>query len=151
MKIKIGLDIHGVIDENPSFFVGIANNIREQYLGEIHIITGSRNTEELRKQLFYDFGKGGVWWNKIHSITDNLEERYDTTLLKKYKNGNPVFPEDIWNSEKGKICDELGIDFHIDDTKEYESYFLGTEFYLWDKDKKNVKNKISNLIESFSE
>lgn len=118
-KFKLGLDLHGVIDTNPSKFVKLAKAIKETG-GEVIICTGSRHDTKLVDQLA-SYDNGFVWWTSIFSITDHL-----------IKSGIPHTPSadggvkvdnETWDRVKGDWARRENIDFHIDDSPEYGKYF----------------------------
>lgn len=135
--MKIGLDIHGVIDSDPAFFSDFTKSMHS--IGnEVHIITGEADTPALRKRLV----KWKIKYDELFSIT--------TTLLKlDYKvwydrKGDPWFDNEIWNSAKGNYCSIKEIDLHFDDSPEYFEHFE-TPFVFFTKKKypKAVKSKRS--------
>ena len=114
--MKIGLDIHGVIDRQPAFFSFLSYTL----MGaghEVHIITGKKITKKLISRL----RKYKMVWTKLHSITDFNEKR---GVKVKYKTpNNPVMDPRAWNSAKARICKEEGIDTHFDDSHVYGNWF----------------------------
>jgi len=110
---KLGLDIHGVIDANPKWF-SFLSKITIKSGGEVHIITGSSITEELKNKLkLYE-----VKYTHLFSITDAHKDivMYD-------EKGDPWMDQDIWNRTKGVYCAENNISMHIDDSDIYGKYF----------------------------
>lgn len=128
-KFKLGLDMHGVIDDMPDFFSFLTDSFIKNS-GEVHIITGSRWNLEFEKQL-NDFG---VKWTHKFSVYDYLKESDaevigkvqfpDGTIQKKFKN------ED-WDKVKAQYCKENGINLHIDDTLIYNNFFSTPFARLW--------------------
>ncbi len=118
--MKIGLDIHGVIDANQEFFAFYSNNLIQEG-SEVHILTGPRWTDELRNQI-----KGyGIKWTHEFSITDyNLKVNPDKVTFD--EKGNPHAPKELWNSAKGIYAHEVGLNMHWDDSPEYFDYFPKT-------------------------
>ncbi len=117
-KIRIGLDLHGVIDRNPQFFVGLARLIR-QCGGEIHIITGSPFSEGEGELLSYN--GGAKWWDYYFSVDDYLFEKNIPHEVD--GRGGRIYSGDAWNRAKGMYCAERGIDLHIDDSEMYQEFF----------------------------
>lgn len=78
--IKVGLDIHGVIDRYPEFFSFLSNTLIAAG-HEVHIITG----QKLSRGLISNLRKYKMIWTKIHSIT-NFNERRGVKI--KYKDPN---------------------------------------------------------------
>ena len=118
MNIKIGLDIHGVINENPEFFVSFANLIRNNG-GEIHIITGNPHSEAVSELLSYN--NGDKWWDHFFSIDDYLLGKNIPYTID--KRGGRIYDDLEWNRAKGIYCAENKIDIHIDDSERYKDYF----------------------------
>lgn len=128
-KFKLGLDMHGVIDDMPEFFSFLTDSFIKNS-GEVHIITGSRWDLEFEKQL-NDFG---VKWTHKFSVYDYLKESDaevigkvqfpDGTIQKKFKN------ED-WDKVKAQYCRENRINLHIDDTLIYNNFFSTPFARLW--------------------
>ena len=117
--MKIGLDIHGVINKNPKKFVDLALKFRAR--GDlIYIITGETLSNDLINELL-SYNNNERFWDELVSIQDNLLSFIVPTGTD--KKGRPVFDDYRWDSFKGKFCDELDIDLMIDDTKRYGKYF----------------------------
>jgi hypothetical protein len=115
--IKVGLDIHGVIDRYPEFFSFLSATLIDAG-HEVHIITGQKFSRELISKL----QKLKIFWTKIHSIT-NFNERRGVKI--KYKGLNhPWMDPRAWNSAKARICMEEKIDVHFDDSCVYGKWFV---------------------------
>ena len=65
--MKIGLDIHGVIDHNPELFSRMSKKLVEKG-HKVYIITGSMRTPEVEQQL-KDLG---IVYTDFFSISDHL-------------------------------------------------------------------------------
>jgi len=122
--MNIGLDIHGVISINPSFYSQFSRIAVDQG-HEIHILTGSLLTKSLLEELkSYD-----VTWNHLFSISE-YHKTLGTSITYTAPN-NPWMDAEEWNKTKAEYCLRNGIDFHIDDTEHYGEYFE-TFFALYD-------------------
>ena len=121
--MKLGLDLHGVLDTNPEF-VEIAKQIKKEG-GEVHIITGSSITDEVLNIV----KNSGIDYDYIISIQDELIKLYSPDCYNEY--GRPIFPDILWDSFKGKYCKDNNIDLHYDDTERYIDYF-STSVILYD-------------------
>lgn len=121
-KLKIGLDFHGVITDNPEYFKVFANEaLRRGY--EIHIISGGpKATIEKFLQQW------GIKYTDIFAIVDYYDARGCVTF---YENGEFKVPDKLWNCAKAAYCDENGINIHIDDTMSYSEGFT-TPFCFYD-------------------
>lgn len=119
--LRIGLDIHGVIDAKPLFFSLFSERLVKAG-HQVHIITGARWTVELAEHLSRKYE---IYWTHFHSITDYNEKR---GVDVRYEGpNNPWMDQDIWNATKAKICQENQIDLHIDDSKVYGQWFKTPE------------------------
>lgn len=126
--MKLGLDIHGVIDYKPEIFSFISKSVIAAG-GEVHIITGGSWREDLIK-LVKD---SGVVWTHHFSVYDHLKEigaKEDGRI--KFPDGTiqRKFDSDLWDSIKGDYCKNNNINLHIDDTEAYCKYFT-TPFLLF--------------------
>ena len=120
--MKLGLDIHGVLDKHPELFVELS-----KAYDEVHIITGIAISKNLIEQLL-SYNNGERFWTHLVSIQDELSK---TTIPLTYNEKNrPVFIDEPWDSFKGKYCYKHGIDLMIDDTERYGKYFT-TKFILF--------------------
>ena len=140
--LKLGLDIHGVIDHNPEYFIWMALQMsvdrEEGENDEIHIITGINGSEALYQQLcdLNPYWTGNVpWWTHFFSIDDHLKANHDFVLDEL---GRRHYDLDTWNKAKSIYCRENGIDMHIDDSPEYLEHFT-TPCMLYDPDPSTPK------------
>lgn len=129
-QFKIGLDLHGVIDDEPEFFSFLTTAVISNG-GEIHIITGgSWENDGLEAEL----KNMGIRWTHHFSVYDHLMESGtpvvgevqfpDGRIQKKFENG-------YWDQVKGEYCKEHGISLHIDDTLIYNEYFQTPFARMW--------------------
>lgn len=114
--IKIGIDIHGVIDKEPDIFSELTHEFKKKEY-EVHILTGARIDDRVLSEL----SQYGIKYDKLFSILDYHSEI--ETKMWKDEDGCEWIPQDIWNSTKGNYCLRNEIDFHIDDTKIYGKWF----------------------------
>lgn len=115
--MKLGLDIHGVIDKRPDMFANLTEIAKNRGY-EVHILTGSKVNNSLIEQL----NGYGIKFDNVFSILDYHTKETDTHMWQDSKN-NWWIDDDIWNETKGIYCKKMGIDLHIDDTKIYGKYF----------------------------
>jgi hypothetical protein len=114
--MRLGLDIHGVIDTAPKFFSLITKLLVDNG-HEVFVITGSHITNDIINEI-----KGfDIRYHKLLSISDYNKENGESVSYD--NNGNPWFNDDTWNKTKSILCEKYGIDFHIDDSKIYGEYF----------------------------
>ena len=108
-KIKLGLDIHGVIDQNPIF-----EQLARSGLFEVHIVTGIK--EELDDEVNFPYDK----WFSIH------QECLDQGIPVEYDDQNrPWVNPAIWDKMKAQYCEREGINLMIDDSPSYGKHFAG--------------------------
>lgn len=126
-RVKIGLDFHGVITDNPHYFSKFTQAaVARGY--EIHIITGGPALV-VRKML----DDWQVSYTTVFAILDFYE------LLGKvrhFSNGEFKVDKRLWNEAKARYCAEHKISFHIDDSPEYARWF-STPFCCYDSTQKD--------------
>jgi hypothetical protein len=116
--MKLGLDVHGVIDADPSRFREVAREIRRQG-GRVILITGHPVDDQLYDELnACSFNE----YDEIVSIQDELEKK-GLPVLYLDKHGRNRYDDTAWDSFKGIFCKEHQIDLHVDDTFKYLKYF----------------------------
>lgn len=150
-RIKIGLDFHGVITDNPEFFSAFtAESLRRGY--EIHIITGG--PAEVVRNLLDDLQ---ISYTTIFAILDFYEH---LGKVKYFANGEFKVEEALWNSAKAKYCEENGIDFHIDDSETYVQWFStpyccynkqGKECFTQRQKKVSLGGKAANALDEIEQ
>lgn len=120
--MKIGLDVHGVIDVAPETFAQLTQRLMSAG-HEVHVITG----RELCAELFDKLDTAGIRYIRVFSIT-SYHKSIGTYVT--YKDGDPTQPliaPPLWDRTKADYCAREKIDIHIDDTEEYGKYFRGPE------------------------
>lgn len=116
--IKVGIDIHGVIDKDPDLFAALTKTLMEKG-HEVHVLTGRELSDELVNRLC-DFN---ISYNQIFSIT-SYHKSIKTPM--KFKNGDPTQPliaSSKWDRTKAMYAQSKKLDFHIDDSDVYGGYF----------------------------
>jgi hypothetical protein len=115
--MKVGFDIHGVIDTFPAFRTMIEKYIDDPDV-EVHVITGlARKTAEKEIGHLVDLDRIDGYF----SITDHLESRPDIEVT--WVNGLPWADEIAWNNAKADYCYENQIDILFDDSPVYADTF----------------------------
>lgn len=130
-KIKIGLDVHGVIDTFPEKYLKLVFAFDPDSI-EVHIITGIKrelddtpvlqfNMDE-NKQLPYSS------WFSIHQECEDrgIHIEFDAK-------GRPLVDPEIWDKMKAEYCAKNNIDFMFDDSPSYGKHFNGSTVYLQQK------------------
>ena len=120
--VKIGLDFHGVIDDDPKYFAGLAQRILNDG-GEVHILTGSKDTETLREKL----AGFGVKYTALFSISTH----HQTLGTKVWEDEHgPWMDGEVWDKSKAEYCKEHGINLHFDDSGVYGKHFATDTTYV---------------------
>jgi len=128
--LKFGFDIHGVLDDLPEVFVAMNGALYEAG-HEIHILTGSRETQDIHQEL----AEIGIRYHKFFSITDYHESI--GTKVWNDENGEPWLDNERWNRTKAEYCEREGIDLHFDDSSEYEPHFVTPFARIWTKNNRH--------------
>ena len=139
-SLRIGIDFHGVISENPTYFRAFSAAAYERG-HTIYIISGGPYSVEKN---FLDLW--GIKYTEIFSMLDYFARRGQVEY---FANGNFKVPECLWNEIKGIYCRDNEIDVHIDDTSQYSKNF-STPFCLYDQKEKQCVvdgNKIDFSLE----
>lgn len=127
---KIGIDVHGVIDEDTEF--SKKQMVRLVNSGvEVYVISGPP-TYEVKQELFLMGIFEGIHYHKVLSIVDHLRSK-NVEMWLDDKNTWWADEADWWRS-KAEMCEKMDIDIMIDNTETYKPYFenIRTEFILWD-------------------
>ena len=113
--LKVGLDIHGVVDTFPEKFKQLAYALVKDG-AEVHIITGAKRDSTIEKEL----ARTGIRFTHDFSIVEHLEAKGECI---EWRDGLPYADEDRWNSAKSEYCEKVGIDFMFDDSPIYLESF----------------------------
>ena len=121
--MRIGLDIHGVIDKYPELFRKLSKEwVAQGHL--VHIITGQ---EWENAKLTVD--DAGINYTHQFSIVDHHREL--GTLMYKRSDKNGWWMESgLWVRSKGDYATSVGLDLHFDDNIEYAKYFPKSCTYI---------------------
>jgi hypothetical protein len=133
MKLKFGVDIHGVATDATEFFKEFTKTMVEVGY-EVHIITGPP-VDVARAEV----EQLGISYTHIFSIADYHKEI--GTPMTWDSNGHPFMSDYEWDRTKADYCQREEIHLHLDDSDAY-GYFFKTpyaRFYSKDKRKHYVK------------
>lgn len=121
--LKIGLDFHGVINTNPSYFKDFTE-YAERHGHQIYIITGgpAKAIESFLKAW-------GIKYTGLFTILDHYAALGKVTF---YPDGNFKMDDKLWNTAKAKFCRKHHIDIHVDDSTVYGLSF-STPYCLYDE------------------
>jgi len=140
--MKLGLDIHGTLDDDPEFFLDIVMKLKRP--NQVHIVSGSPFTPEIVKQLkSYNNDCDEKWWDYYFSVVDYL-----LALNVPYKideKGHYWFDDKEWTKTKGIYCAYHKIDLMVDDMQEYGEHF-STDFINYKTDKDKILTKINKWV-----
>jgi len=113
--MKIGIDVHGVVDELSLFFIELSR-LFVAAGHEVHILTGRRQSEIEPKLKMM-----GLQWTHFFSMTDYHESI--GTPMTYGPHGNPWMDEDLWNRTKAEYAERVGLTIHFDDSDVYWPHF----------------------------
>ncbi len=136
-KIKIGLDFHGVINNNPAYFRDFNREAMTQGW-EIHIITGG----PYEKVEAYLKNKK-IPYTRLFAVFDFYNRQ---GLAEVRADGEFKIEKKLWDSAKAEYCLKNGISLHIDDSLEYGKNFL-TPYCTYDAGNKNCRLDENNLLD----
>ena len=112
--MKIGLDIHGVIDAHRPFFAEFSKLLVANG-HEVHVMTGPR-FKALKPDELKDITYTHFFSIVDHCVENNVEVVYDG-------DGNPWIDQYEWNKAKGDYARLHKIDLVIDDSVDYPKFF----------------------------
>jgi len=124
---KFGLDFHGVIDKH---YEVLASWARAQVRAgnEVHIVTGSQDTPEFRKELKRCAFVEGKNFTHFFSITDfHVAAGNDVKFDEK---GFPWMSKELWEPTKGYYALREGLDALWDDSPSYSKYMPDSCVYI---------------------
>jgi hypothetical protein len=129
--IRLGLDLHGVIDKDPTFFSQLADVMKYRN-HEIYIVTGREDCVELREEL-EACSMPGRLYNGILSITSYQKSQGEPVSYLDGRLSQPMMNPKVWNPTKAMLCATAGIDIMIDDSALYEPYFrdIKTQYIIY--------------------
>jgi len=114
--LKLGVDIHGVLDLHPERYSALANAVYDAG-GEVHIITGIKYDDDVKKEL----DSYGIKYTHYFSIVEQIE-RDGVHLV--WRDGQPFTDDsEYWNNAKSVYCEKMGIHLMIDDSPTYKDTF----------------------------
>ncbi len=116
---KIAVDIHGVIDKDPSFFSDFLCTLRDANW-EVHILTGKHIENGIIAELKRLEINKYEHYTHLFSISD-YHKKKGTQMWGDEK--NPWMDDTLWSKTKAEYCIEHGIDLCLDDTDRYLPFF----------------------------
>jgi len=133
----IGIDLHGVIDDDPKWFQSRLARLEWLMIGfgeykpiDIYIISGPPK-EDIRKELEKHKICRGLHFDEIFSVVDHLKEK--GVEMWQDERGRWWSHDEEWWKAKAEICEKHGVDMMLDDKKEWAPYFknIKTKFLLY--------------------
>lgn len=129
--MKIGLDLHGVIDENTKFFRELTTLLVNNG-HEVHILSGP-----IQSKILTQIKELDIKFTHIFSITDyctknGIEVKFD-------EQHNPHVDAYTWDKAKGEYCQQHEIDLHFDDSDIYLYFFKTPYARILNRDTKRVR------------
>jgi hypothetical protein len=115
--MKIGFDVHGVLDTFP-FFAELTKVLVDAG-HEVHIVTGLQHKSIVDELDGVDFK-----FTHFFSIVDHLMER---NVEIEWRDGLPFADDKVWDEAKSLYCESRGIDFLLDDSQKYGKFFENME------------------------
>jgi hypothetical protein len=119
--IKVGIDIHGVINKDPEFFSNLSHRLKAKG-HEVHILTG----RELSDELYNRLDGYGIRYDHVFSITSHHKEIGTHISYKDNDPTQPLIAPPVWDRTKAHYAEHVGLCVHIDDSPIYGRYFEGT-------------------------
>lgn len=113
--LKVGLDIHGVIDTFPAKFRQLSSALVKDG-AEVHVVTGTKRNRNI-DQLLAD---SGIAFTHYFSIVEHLEA---SNITVDWRDNLPYANEEKWNTAKREYCKTQGIDLMFDDSSVYLETF----------------------------
>ena len=126
--MKIGLDIHGVIDRNPDLLAATARSLVTRG-DDVWLITGAPWGDRILKTLDLCGFRPGHNYTAFFSIVDY--HKSIGTEMWEDKNGYLWTDDEPWDRTKGDFAKKVGLDTHWDDTVRYGDWFPEGVFRLY--------------------
>jgi hypothetical protein len=139
LRMKIGIDFHGVITDSPKTFARLSKAIMMDAcnIGEVHIMTGSRADHfktEFEKKKF-----GGIHMTHFFSISDHIRDNHPDKMTVDDEKNPYVEDKAFWDRQKGDYARRMELDMVIDDNIAYRKYFT-TPFSLYVPEKHAIRD-----------
>ncbi|MBR1600619.1 MAG: hypothetical protein IJ677_03480 [Alphaproteobacteria bacterium] len=123
---KIGIDFHGVLNTNPSFFRDFCHQAINRNI-EIHLISGGP------RETIAEFAQmNSIKYTKLWCIFDYFNAKNEVKFL---PDGSFHVDDENWNKAKAQYCLKNNINVQIDDSHIYKRYFI-TPYCLYDEHSK---------------
>ncbi len=120
--MKIGIDLHGVLDDNiESAQFHLSKLVQD---GDTVLVISGPPTAQIKKELTELGFEQGVHYHEIKSVVDHLKE----TGAEMWQDEKERWwtHDDIWWGTKGEICEQCEVDIMVDDHIEFAVGFPDT-------------------------
>ncbi len=117
-SLKVGIDIHGVIDTFPEKFSLLSRALVRDG-AQVHVVTGVKRCAKIEALL----EKSGIEFTHYFSIAEYL----DSSGAVEWVDGLPYADEEQWNRTKRDYCEREGIHFMFDDSAIYRDTFIDAD------------------------
>ncbi len=124
-NLKLGLDYHGVIDQNLGYFSEFCRQAARRGC-RIYVVTGGPEVK-VRECL----AAANIECELIFAITDYYQALGQASQR---PDGSFKIADELWNQAKAAFCRRSRISLHIDDSAAYRRHF-STPFCLYDTQK----------------
>lgn len=127
--MKVGIDLHGVIDNDPTLFKKLLTMMHLQGR-EVYIVSGPPVVDIMAELDKLGLEKG-LHYKGVRSIVDFLKE--SGVEMWQDERGRWWSNNEDWLSSKAKICDGLSLEYMLDDKEMYRPAFddIKTKFVLY--------------------
>jgi len=129
--MKIGVDLHGVIDSNPELFKRILSTLTLSGKVGVYIVSGPPKVDIIAELEELGFEED-LHYKEVYSIVDFLKE--SGVVMWQNEKGRWWSNDEDWMASKARICDKLHLDAMIDDKEMYRNAFanIKTHFTLYE-------------------
>ncbi len=117
-KIKVSIDLHGVIDEDKEKWESFARDLYEDN-NKVYILTGSSYNDALD-----DLNSLGFDLTIIEEIISTTDYLINEGYKWEYdKHNRPSFELPAWWGAKAELIKKYNIELHFDNESRYKGYF----------------------------
>ena len=146
MVLKIGLDLHGVIDRYPIFFKMLMKNLPAHDF-EIHILTGINSDEAIKQLGAFGITRGD--FRRLFSIEDFVKTRgYEHW---RNEDGSFQCADEIFWGAKGEYCHWNAIDIMVDNSIEFKSMMPKFTQFIFFEDIQNIEKLHEKVLGGHSD
>jgi hypothetical protein len=137
--MKIGFDVHGVLDLPDSPYLKLAHELAQSG-SKIHVITGLRRTTFDKRH--YDL-MGSIKF-KFFSISDYIAKHVSNKIDLTNPDNPRVNDKELWDSIKAEYARMQDLDLMFDDTPAYLKYFTTPVVLVQNRKTIPLINRLAN-------